>query len=385
MKKKKIYIFFAYIFLFFNAKGQSFTTVIPYEVYADKMIVKMIINGKEERLIFDTGAGQSSISYEYIQQNNLRIVDTVQLKDVTNTTSTYHLAQINSIMPLDRTVNFSKTAVVVMPAGSVFTDCFNVVGILGSDILSRTICTIDPKTKTITLNDANSVIAESFRYAHSFSKKGSLPIFNILVNGHNLEVLMDSGSRDFMSLKRADYSTLDSHNAVEVIKEGRGKQSIGLAGEININTIKRVHFTDMRVGPAKFQNIITETENLPYSLVGLKFMEQAKVVIDYPKKRIFYVPLTKEVVKPIFKESSFGITVVDNKLTVSTVWENLNGIIEEGDIITHVNGIETGNYVFCDVISGIDILKGSDPKLVTIKTKSGKSINLEYKVNEVKI
>lgn len=368
-----------------NVFAQSVRAEIPYEIYAGKMIVKMIINGEEERFIFDTGAGQSSISYEYAQKNKLSIIDSMSLKDVTSTSAMYHLTQIKSVMSQDKKVNFSGLRTVIMPEHSAIIDCFNVVGILGSDMLNTTICTIDSKTKIITINDRNAVINESFRYAHNFSKKGHLPIFNVIVNGQDLEILMDSGSSDFMTLKQTDYSKFDSLNAVRVIKEGRGGKSMGLAGEIDVRKNKMVLFSELRVGPAKFNNVITETENPPHTLLGLNFLEYAKVVIDYPRSRVYYIPYSKEVIEHKFRDSPFGISVANNKLVIAHLWDDLEGIVDEGDIITHINGIETGNYVFCDVISGIDLLKGSEPKLLTIKTKKGKSIELEYKVNEVKI
>lgn len=385
MNFKKILLVFFGVVYFCSVFCQSFTSVIPYEVYAGKMIVKMIINGKEERLIFDTGAGQSSISYGYFEKNNLPIIDSMRLRDVTNTSGMYNMTNIESVISIDQKINFKGLKAVIMPKESPIIDCFNVVGILGSDMLSSTICTIDSKSKTITISDGNTAINESFRFLHNFSKKGHLPIFNIIVNGQELEVLMDTGAGSFMVLNQNDCLKLDSLQALKVLKEGRGKQSIGLSGEIHISKNKKILFSDMRVGPAKFQNVIADTENSPYTLLGVQFLEYAKVIIDYPKNRVFYVPYSKEVIRHKFTETSFGITVDDNKLVVAHLWDNLENLIEEGDIITHIDGVETGSYIFCDVISGIEVLRGYTPKLLTIKTKKGKTVNLEYKVSEVKI
>lgn len=63
---------------------QMVTTVIPYELYAGKMIIKMAINGKVERFIFDTGAAKSSLTTEFCRKYNLKAGDSVKITDATS-------------------------------------------------------------------------------------------------------------------------------------------------------------------------------------------------------------------------------------------------------------------------------------------------------------
>lgn len=368
-----------------NSFAQEVTATIPYEVYGGKMIIKMLLNGQEERFIFDTGAGQSSISAAYARQHNLPIVDSVRINDVTSKAATYKLTELESITTTDRKIGFNGLRPAIMPDLSVFIDCFHVVGLLGSDMLSGTICTIDARTKTITLTDGKVAPSESLRYSHNFSKAGHLPIFNVIVNGQELQILMDSGAGEFMVLKQADFEKLKSSGTAQVLKKGRGGKAMGLAGEVDNLESTQVCIPGMRVGPAKFANIICETSNPPFTLLGLKFMEHARVTIDYPRKRVFYIPYEQAPLTPAFTDTNFGITVKDNRLKVAHIWSDLAGTIDEGDLITHIDGVETGTYEFCDVIAGIPALKGTAPKLLTIKTKQGKTVKIEYKVKKIEI
>lgn len=389
MNKKKNTIFLAVIlyqlFLFNNLFGQQVSATIPYELHSGKMIIKMLLNGKEERLIFDTGAGQSSISAEYTALHKLQVVDSMRLNDVTSTSAMYKLTQIASLSTMDKKIGFNGLKPVIMPERSPIIDCFNVVGLIGSDMLQGTVCTIDAATHTITLTDGRYAPKESLRYAHNFSANERLPIFNVVVDGQDLQILMDSGAGEFMVLKEKDAEKLKKSGALQIRKKGKGAKAMGISGEVDNMESAQVYLTEMRVGPAKFTDIITETSNPPYTLLGVKFMEHAKIVIDYPRKRVYYMPYEQVVVKPEFKEANIGITVKDSLLKIAHVWSEWEGVIEEGDVITHIDGVETGRYEFCDVINGIPALRGANPKMLTIKTKSGKIVNLEYKVEIIKV
>lgn len=383
--KLLVCLLFCQFLLLANSFAQQISATIPYELYGGKMIIKMLLNGQEERFIFDTGAGQSSISAGYAKQYNLPAVDSIRLNDVTSTVATYKLTKLKSITTTDRKISFNGLRPVIMPDVSAIIDCFHVAGVLGSDMLSGTVCTIDARNKTITLTDGKVAPVESLRYSHNFSKEGHLPIFNVIVNGQELQILMDSGAGDFMVLKQADFERLKNAGVAQIRKKGRGGKAMGLAGEVENSESAQVYIPEMRVGPAKFADIITETSNPPFTLLGVKFMEHAKVTIDYPRKRVFYMPYEQVPVKPAYTETNFGITVKDNRLKITHIWSDLEGTIDDGDLITHINGIETGTYEFCDVIAGIPALRGTGPKLLTIKTQKGKIVEIEYKAQKIKI
>ena len=380
-----IAFFLGQLLLFNSLLGQQVSAIIPYELYGGKMIIKMLVNGEEERLIFDTGAGQSSISAEYAKLHNLPVIDSMRINDVTSTSAMYKLTQIGALTTTDYKIGFNGLRPVIMPEQSAIIDCFNVVGVIGSDMLRGTVCTIDARSKTITLTEGTIAPKEPLRYAHNFSKDGHLPIFNVVIGGQELQILMDSGAGEFMALKQKDAEKLRAVGVEKKKKKGRGGKAMGLAGEVDNMESEQVYLSDMRVGPAKFADIITETSNPPFSLLGMKFMAYAKVVIDYPRKRVYHMPYEETIVRPEFKEANFGVTVMDNRLKIAHIWSDLEGVIDEGDLITHIDGVEMGAYEFCDVIKGIPALRGPKPKVLTIKTKAGKTVEVEYKIENVKI
>ncbi len=371
------------VILFFFTPGISFaqstTAVIPYELSAGKMIIKMYLNESEESFIFDTGASKTSLSTDYCRSNNYVAIDSTLINDATSNTAYYKMTRIASLLTPDTIIRFTSIPTLIMPEPSPLR-CLNVVGIIGSDILQNLICTIDSKNKTIILTTAEKLSTESLRYSNRFVSGSNMPIFTFFLNGVETTALFDTGSPSFMALRGKDFDTLKKLNAVKILKEGIGSKSVGLSGKLESINNFLVYFKDMRVGPAKFSNVIAETSNTPFTLLGTSFLSFAKVVIDYPRKLIYYLPHTNESMTPVYKTTNFGITVKERKLVVTHIWKNLEGVLSEGDLITHINGVETGNYDFCDLYTGLKEFKVPGKKMLTIRTKEGKSIDIEYLV-----
>ena len=65
----------------------------------------------------------------------------------------------------------------------------------------------------------------------------------------------------------------------------------------------------------------------------------------------------------------------DGDLVVSTVWTAMKGLVEVGDLVTHINGKPTGTYDFCEsIINGIPELKAKKKTKLTIRTEDGEKV-----------
>lgn len=368
-----------------RATAQQVTAVLPYELMGGKMIVKMQLNGKEERFIFDTGASLMSLSGEYCREHNLSVVDSILLNDSSGIKKYLKTTRVNSVYTPDKKMRFTEISSVIMNEPSPVR-CYNVVGIIGADMLSTMICTIDAKTKTILLSTPDVPYQESLRYAQNFTKEGILPVFNVLINGEDIQVLLDSGSGAFVNLKQTDFEKLKANGAVTVLQEGKGAKSVGITGQLDYARDQQVYISEMRLGPVKVADVVAETSNAPYTLLGTRFMQYAKIVIDYAKQRLYYVPYEQGPIKTVFGQTKFGITVnKQGKLAVTHVWKALDGVVDVGDIVTHIDGKETETYDLCDIVRGIPALRTPGPKMLTIQRKDGKSVEVEYKAEVVKV
>lgn len=159
-----------------RATAQQVTAVLPYELMGGKMIVKMQLNGKEERFIFDTGASLMSLSGEYCREHNLSVVDSILLNDSSGIKKYLKTTRVNSVYTPDKKMRFTEISSVIMNEPSPVR-CYNVVGIIGADMLSTMICTIDAKTKNHFALHARCALSRIAALCTKFYQRGNFACF----------------------------------------------------------------------------------------------------------------------------------------------------------------------------------------------------------------
>ena len=350
--------------------AQQVRSVIPYRMVGGKMIVDMQMNGETRSFVFDTGAGKTSLTGEVCDELGLATVDSMRITDVNSKQVAYPLVMIESLLTPDNKINFSKVPAMRMPEPSPLV-CFQVDGIIGSDVLAQLIVEIDGKAKTITLTSAENPSKVSLRRMLPFVQ-GKMPIVTLQAGrGNSLVCLFDTGCPGFLELKSSDFEALKDAAAFEVRAEGYGEGSFGIGGQAATASTYRVCFPQLSVGAAKFANVSSETSTPPYTLLGVKLLDYGKVTLDYPRARFYFEPYEEEF-DMTEKHYDMGLRVKDGELVVAAVWTGLKGVVEVGDKVTKINGKPAGTYDFCEsIINGIPELKEKKKTKLTILTKDG--------------
>lgn len=366
--RKFISLTLIFIGFWTTTTAQQVRSVMPYEVVGGKMLVDMKINGKMQKLIFDTG-GRTTITQELLGELALTTTDSTVVTDVNSIKSTYYTAKLESISTPDG-INFKGFTALIAPAPSPF-ECFGATGLIGSEILGQTILEIDPQQKTITITSAESAAKASLRVAQNFVKQG-VPIINIAVGTNNhITTLFDTGYGGFLSLKESDYDMLSDAGVIKTISEAMSEGAIGMAGKADTRVSYRVEINSIRVGAAKFTNNIITTATPPYSLLGMKLLDYGKVTIDYPRG-VFYFEAYQNENDRLSTPKDFDLKVENGDLLVSTVWTVMKDILATGDKVTHINNKATGKYDFCESITkGIPELNKKKKNKLKIATQTG--------------
>ena len=356
----------------FQVGAQKYKTVLPYRVVGGKMIVDLVMNGTSRSFIFDTG-GRTAFTGEICEELGLTVVDSLVVTDVNSKKAAYPLVSIESLMTPDQKINFKHVSAMKLAKPSPF-ECFHTDGLIGSDLLVRTIVEIDGKNKTITITSAENPSTVSLRKMLPFTKSG-MPIILLQAGaGNNITALFDTGCPSFFSLKVSDYETLKTTGAFQVLSEGYGEGSIGVAGMAEADISHRVCLPVLSVGGTKFQNVTSETSTPPFTLLGVKLLDYGKVTLDYPRAR-FYFEANEAVNDLSSKHYNVALRVKDGELIISTVWSAMKGVVEVGDKVTRINGKPVRMYDFCEsIVNGIPELKGKKKTRLTVQTKQGEKV-----------
>ena len=356
----------------FQGGAQKYETVLPYRMVGGKMIVDLVMNGTSRSFIFDTG-GRTALTGEICEELGLTVVDSLVVTDVNSKKAAYPLVSIESLMTPDQKINFKHVSAMKLAKPSPF-ECFHTDGLIGSDLLVRTIVEIDGKNKTITITSAENPSTVSLRKMLPFTKSG-MPIILLQAGaGNNITALFDTGCPSFFSLKVSDYETLKTTGAFQVLSEGYGEGSIGVAGMAEADISHRVCLPVLSVGGTKFQNVTSETSTPPFTLLGVKLLDYGKVTLDYPRAR-FYFEANEAVNDLSSKHYNVALRVKDGELIISTVWSAMKGVVEVGDKVTRINGKPVRMYDFCEsIVNGIPELKGKKKTRLTVQTKQGEKV-----------
>ena len=356
----------------FQVGAQKYKTVLPYRMVGGKMIVDLVMNGTSRSFIFDTG-GRTALTGEICEELGLTVVDSLVVTDVNSKKAAYPLVSIESLMTPDQKINFKHVSAMKLAKPSPF-ECFHTDGLIGSDLLVRTIVEIDGKNKTITITSAENPSTVSLRKMLPFTKSG-MPIILLQAGaGNNITALFDTGCPSFFSLKVSDYETLKTTGAFQVLSEGYGEGSIGVAGMAETDISHRVCLPVLSVGGTKFQNVTSETSTPPFTLLGVKLLDYGKVTLDYPRAR-FYFEANEAVNDLSSKHYNVALRVKDWELIISTVWSAMKGVVEVWDKVTRINGKPVRMYDFCEsIVNGIPELKGKKKTRLTVQTKQGEKV-----------
>ena len=353
--------------------AQQYKATIPYRMVGEKMVIEMKVNGNARPFIFDTG-GRTALTTKACQALQITATDSMKVTDVNNVESYYKTTRIENLTTPDDVINFKNAPSLIINEVKGW-ECFGVDGIIGSDLFASTIVSIDSQTKNIIVTSAEKPSTVSLRKMLNFTKEGGMPIVNVQIAPvSNITVLFDTGSPSLLSLIESDFERIKPEASMEVVSEGYGEGSIGVAGQADKASSYRVHIPLLSVGATKFRNLTTHTDKHPYTLLGVKLLQYGKVTIDYPRGRFYFEAFQPD--NEINNQcNNFDLTVKDGDLFVSTVWSSTKGKIEVGDKVIKINGKPAKKYDFCE-----SILNGIEKKQtkLTIETASGIK-NIIYK------
>lgn len=356
-----------------SAVAQRYKSEFPYRLVGGKMVVDMNVNGMLRSFIFDTGASRTTLTGEFCRELGLTVTDSLSVTDANGKKSFYPLVLVESIKTPDNVFEFRETSAMTIAEPSPFA-CFQVDGLIGSDLLAKLILEIDGKKKMITLQTAEKESLVSLRAMRPFVTAG-MPIISLVVNGgYNLTCLFDTGCPKFFSLKKTDFNSLQANAVVELVAEGYTTGAISVGGQAALDTVHRVKFPLLSVGTAKFREVIAETSTPPYTLLGMELLNYGKVIIDYPRGR-FYFDAYETENKYLNKSRDVGFLVKDGDLVVGAVWGEMQREVEMGDKVIKINGKPVGKYDFCEsIINGIPELKAKKKTKVTVLTRQGEKV-----------
>jgi len=273
--------------------------VLPVEYRARHLWLKVSLDGgPPEDFLFDTGASVTVLDSGFAARHGIATSGRMQAAGAgASGSATFATLGTLAIRGADGDgVEFAGVKVAVMNVAPAFSAYFwrNLAGVIGYDVISRFVCTIDYDSGTLTLRDP-----KTFRY------KGSEKPLPMLMNGPvpGLRGRLDGRYEGVFRLDVGSSSTVDLHTPFvrenqlgSKLRHALPVSGAGFGGSFQ-STMGRLKRMD--IGPYGWADPIvllsTATEGAFASEefagnIGNRLLERFRVTFDYERRQIYLEP-----------------------------------------------------------------------------------------------
>ena len=380
---KIFYLFISLIFCnLFYAQGvinlnnekteeKNYFTTIPYSEIKGKIIMQAELNGKAYNFIFDTGA-PTAISQGLVEQLNLADSGKVELRDQSAIMDSMNVVNIERLKLGD--VTFKNTPAVVIKDMQML-GCFNIDGIIGSNILGNSVLQISSKNKTLTITDKpgklnlkrkNSIKMttnpiQSTPYIKAYYLNGALSA--------NESILVDTGMNGFYDLSVHAYSqAMEKVDVFTTLHKAKGSYSIGFHGVAEDSDSYKVFMPQLLIGKTNFTNVTVDTTTDNTSRIGSAVLDYGLMTLDFINKRFYFEPFEKsETIDVNEKSWPISLSMKGEKIVIGIVWDDkLSGILKPGDEVLEFGRYNYKEMSLCErLLTQVDTL--NDAEIISVK------------------
>ncbi|MCU4157357.1 aspartyl protease family protein [Carboxylicivirga sp. A043] len=366
-----------------HANGDKFYAEIPFEYSYDKIVINASIEGVEGRYLVDTGAMcilfKDSTQQNFSNTQEIRIGDASGKKEMAQQVVA---SQINVGGLVYQDIPILYVDVFEGPFR-----CLGYKGIIGSNLLRFGAFKVDWQQQKLIIADSyQTIVGEKVKGSKlKVNKQQSSPFVKVKVNDRDIKwVLIDTGSGDSFALwnKTADWLQKRAViNAPLYVSDGTNSHGAWGAGEFESQIHNQIN---LQIGQSFFNDVIVEA-GAGKSKIGMKVLEQADFILDYPQKRFFF-----HVKEPqSIKARSFGLDLImkDELFVVNGVWQGSKADslgIEKGDILVDVEGVDFKAKSACEVFLSLkDITEDKDHLVFVIQKSEGEEVE-KYHLSRIK-
>ena len=343
MKFKQLYISLLVVclaFSYFTTKAETpaFYVEVPYTTINGKIIIEAQVEGVPGKFIFDTGA-PTYITYSLARRLSLESTNTQNILDAHNQSMTLEKTQLKRLSMGMPGINIEEIPVTIMPEGHLI-EQFGVDGMIGCELFPGAVVRIDSRQKKIIITDNISLFHINLRNRLPLLHvQGQIPFIELNVGVGVIETVMfDSGSGAFYEMISATASEALRENAAALLSKGYGSSGIGMAGAASAGEHNLIRLFELRVSTGRFQNIVTESMDAPYSRLGSQLLDYGTVTIDYASSAFYFEPFESAPQDLYKKRWNVDFTMANGHVVIACVWGDLVEKISPGDRVLKIDG-----------------------------------------------
>jgi hypothetical protein len=264
----------------------SFSDNLSVDIAHDLVIVPVVLNGKEFRFLFDTGA-PLSISENLQKEMGYKIISTGHIVDSGNNRTKVNWAQVDTLL-IGNTKFTNQTAFVADFDANPILKCLDVDGIVGSNLIRFCNWKINFENEEITLSDQpvssneNTLAVVSFNTDDQFDILLDMQIDNADVKN----VKLDYGSNGSISISSSDFEELKQDKVLEKTFSETGFSRTGITGKVNEINREIALLNEVSFGGLTIDRVYIKSGKS--GLIGTKVLSRYAVTIDSKNHKLYF-------------------------------------------------------------------------------------------------
>ncbi len=336
------------------------------------------VNGKEYKFLFDTGA-PFSISKELQESNNFKVISKGDIIDSDNNRSEVLYVQVDSVV-IGGVDFIGQTAFVGDFRKNPVLSCYNIDGIIGSNLMRHMSWLIDTEKEEIRLlNELPTVFMENatevpFKSDMQFNIELELLLGSLTFS----KITLDYGSNGGLDLSKHHFHQLENHHIIESSHEIIGVKQSGLLGEAVIAERKICMSDSLIIGDVQLSD--SEIQIGGSDILGNQVLQKMKVGIDWKGQKVYFQKYDREFEN--FKSFGFYVGTSDSsELLINSVFTETTAFeegLKAGTKILKVNELNfSEGATFCDYV----MLMHEEPEMINLVIVNDKEEETELKLN----
>tara|TARA_R110002012_G_scaffold72738_1_gene185768 strand:- start:9785 stop:10969 length:1185 start_codon:yes stop_codon:yes gene_type:complete len=348
-----------------RVRPSNYFEEIEFDITKGKLLVPVTIAGQEYSFILDTGA-PNMLSKDLYHKLNPKVAGSIGVMDASGNRKFLKVVSLQGLKMGN--VEFLNTPSLVFDFSNdpVF-KCYGIDGIIGSNMLRKSVIQLDRRRKVIRLSNKIDGLALSNAISIPMELMGSQNSPYVWIDLQGTEnaqerVLVDTGMDKLYAPAKTNYNILKDKKVFEVVGSSVGAGSVGLFGKGSQEEHFRMILPTFQLGNFTLTDVPSITTNDTDSKIGAELLVYGSMTLDYRRQRFYFQPYT-EVYRSSKPDFGFTATVDSGKPVIGFVWdESLKDKIHYGDEILEVNGVSQG---LCEFLTG----KGDRERLDTLTLK----------------
>ncbi len=334
----------------FTVGKKNFVDTVEVEFDHNQVYVPVTVDGQRLRFKLDTGSSQGVV-YDDTPISGLQRMGHIRSQDATGRSQEVGTVELPPLTIGDLTIKGYKATLHRRQVRRRGED-----GIIGFDLFRRLVAKIDVRHQRLILTDRKKLLKNEPGYALPYKLENHTPRVTVSpVAGQKAVVVMDTGSRQLLSLSRswtADCLEKSAEARQQVEGRGLGQMAIGNFGVETEAEVVFLGLKTVRWGGLELRDVhcVTAQGN---NHIGAPLLTYGTLTVNPFRRRLIFQPY-EEWTDSVADGSPIGYCQIgnqqlriafvprDGKAAVGLVWERSKAYhqgFRQGDVVEQIDGL----------------------------------------------